>query len=297
MNQHGKQTAENMINYLKIPRNVCCYCYLSAPLFSEGFMKDFLTVSEIGKLFGLGVQTLHYYDTIDLFKPVVRDSHTGYRKYKFDQIYQLASIRYLRKMGYSLDDVRKFLNSRNTLDTIGLLKERSLILHKQWEVLMQIDSAIQRKIQYIEHKCATLDLDSIEVRWFPERRYIPIGSEEHLYMEDSFYFYPTIAFYEGKDKYFGAYFDVSMDGISGDFNGIDPQATSVITSGNYLVGYHKGPYEKIEERFLQMQEAYSALHLSGLVINFNIIDQFIEQNSSDYITEIQMKIMDDQPGK
>jgi len=256
-------------------------------------MQDYLTVSEMGKLFGLGVQTLHYYDTIKLFTPAVRDPQTGYRKYKFDQVYQLASIRYLRKMGYSLENVRKYLNSRNSLDTIDLLKERSQILHEQWAALMQIDSAIQRKIQFIEHKCATLVLDSIEVRYFPERRYISIGSEEHLYVEDSFYFYPTIAFYNKNMKYFGAYIDFSMDSAGTDSYGIDPQVTSVIPYGNYLVGYHKGPYEKVEERFAQMRDAYPELLLSDLVINFNVIDQFVEQNSNNYITEIQMRIIDE----
>lgn len=255
-------------------------------------MQDYLTVSEMGKLFGLGVQTLHYYDTIKLFTPAVRDPHTGYRKYKFDQVYQLASIRYLRKMGYSLENVRKYLNSRNSLDTIDLLKERSQILHEQWAALMQIDSAIQRKIQFIEHKCATLVLDSIDVRCFPERRYISLGSEEHLYVEDSFYFYPTIAFYNGNMKYFGALIDFPMDTAGADSYGIDPQVTSVIPSGNYLVGYHKGPYEKVEERFAQMRAAYPELLLSDLVINFNVIDQFVEQNSNNYITEIQMRIID-----
>ena len=68
-------------------------------------MKAYLTVGEMGQMFGLNVQTLHYYDKIGLFCPQMRNPETGRRKYKFDQIYQLATIRYLRKLGYPLEAV------------------------------------------------------------------------------------------------------------------------------------------------------------------------------------------------
>ena len=36
-------------------------------------MKDYLNVSEIGRLFGLGIQTIHYYDKIGILKPAFRE--------------------------------------------------------------------------------------------------------------------------------------------------------------------------------------------------------------------------------
>lgn len=254
-------------------------------------MQELLTVGDIGALFNINVQTLHYYDSIGLFQPAYRDKQSGYRKYQFDQIYQLASIRYLRKMGYSLEEIRKFLVSRNPQDTIVLLKERSRALHEQWAKLMQIDNAIQRKIQFIEHKMENMDVSEMCVKWFPERRYIPIGSEENLYMEDSFYFYPTIAFYEEDLKYFGAYFDIALDGIAEEMR-IRPQDTCAIPAGRYLVGYHRGPYETVEQRFAELRAAFPALPLSRRIINFNVIDQFVERDNENYITEIQIPVLD-----
>ena len=255
-------------------------------------MKEYLNVGEIGKIFGLGVQTLHYYDSIELFQPASREANTGYRKYRFDQVYQLACIRYLRKMGYSLEDVRKFMDSRNPEDTLSLLKKRSQIVQKKWAELMQIDEAIQRKIHFIEHKRFNLKLDALKTRWFPERYYIHLGNEDNLYMKDTFYLYPTIAFYEKDLKYFGAYLDVSLDGLNVDSMGVEPHMTSVIPSGNYLVGYHKGPYETVEKKIEQMRESYTERRLGICAINFNIIDQFVERNNENYITEIQIPIED-----
>ena len=251
-------------------------------------MKEFMTIREVGDLFGLSVQALHYYDSIDLFKPAVRDKKTGYRKYKFDQVYQLASIQYLKKLGYSLEQIKEYLCNRNITDSLDILKERSDYLHEQWKTLIQIDKTIQRKISFIERKLANLDRDSIEVKWFPERRYIPIGTEEILYNRDSFYFYPTIAFYEDELKYFGAFIDMEGDGINAEQDMVKPEETAVLPAGQYLVGYHVGPYEDMKNTFDRMHLARGDLRFSKYIVDFNIIDQFVETNSDNYITEIQM---------
>ena len=54
--------------------------------------KEYLNVNELATLFGLNVQTLHYYDKIGILKPSYRDPKNGYRKYRFDQTYKLAAI-------------------------------------------------------------------------------------------------------------------------------------------------------------------------------------------------------------
>ena len=255
-------------------------------------MKNFLTVGELARTFGLDVQTLHYYDTIGLFQPEIREAKTRYRKYRFDQIYQLASIRYLRKMGYSLDDIQEYLDQRNPDNTLALLGKRSEELHRQWERLIRVNEAIQRKIQFVNLERDRLALDSLTIQWYPERFYIPIGSEEILYLDDSFYFYPTIAFYEGDLKYFGAYL-YEPEGEHPAANGGQPTGNaSVIQAGRYLVGYHRGPYETIQQTMQAMREAHRELTLGGRVINFNIIDQFMERNRANYITQIQIPIED-----
>ncbi|MCI8479485.1 MAG: MerR family transcriptional regulator [Oscillibacter sp.] len=252
-------------------------------------MKEYLTISEIGSLFGMSTQTLHYYDRIGLFQPAVRDSGTNYRQYYFDQLYQLASIRYLRKMGCSVKDIQQFLNSRTPERTIDALRRRSQELHDQWDRLIQVDEAIMRKINFIEKKRVNLDTSSIELRWFPQRWYIPIGSEDRLYMKDSFYFYPTVVLYEGDTKYFGAYLDAAADGIPADPNS---PVLSAIPAGQYLVGFHQGPYEKIQESFSRIRARYPELQEGEPAVAFNIIDQFVERDNKNYITEIQMPVLE-----
>lgn len=256
-------------------------------------MSDLLSVGEIGRLFGLNVQTLHYYEKVGLFEPSGR-TESGHRRYQQDQIYQLASVRYWRRMGYSIDEIRSFLDSRTPEITISRLKKHSEIIREQVLKLQYIDEAIHRKIEYIEKKKKDLNTDLIERRFFPKRWYIPVGTETQLYGRDEFYLYPTIAFYEAGGKHFGVYIDeLGIEQLKREADTsarkVVPQLQS-IPEGWFLVGYHQGPYETITEAFKRMRLACPDLHYKEPVVNFNIIDQFVERNSDHYITEIQMPI-------
>ncbi len=72
--------------------------------------------------------------------PAHRDTLTGYRKYKFDQVYHFASIRYLKRLGYSLKQIKLFLASRSLEHTMGQLRTQSAQLKQRWNDLMNIDS-------------------------------------------------------------------------------------------------------------------------------------------------------------
>ena len=155
---------------------------------------------------------------------------------------------------------------------------------------MRINEAIERKIQFVNDERSHLALTEVVVRPFPARYYIPIGSEEILYLEDSFYFYPTIAFYEGDLKYFGAYLYEPTNAAATRMPVANSVSASVIPAGLYLVGYHQGPYETLPQTILAMRESHRELTLGKRVVSFNIIDQFLERNRSSYITQIQIPV-------
>ncbi|MBU9728413.1 MerR family transcriptional regulator [Diplocloster modestus] len=250
-------------------------------------MKEFFTIGEISRLFGINVQTLYYYDSIGLFQPSERSSG-GQRKYAFDKIYALASIRYMRKLGYSLDEIKDYMARLNVNITLDNLKHRSIMLKRQWEELLSIDMVIQRKIRFIEEQMKGLRVEEVCVRRYPDRRYIEIGREEILYHHDSFYFYPTIAFYIDESKSFGAYlYPDNEESISK----IPEYQIKVIPEGDYLCGYHLGAYETVTQTIRKIRLSRPDLKLSDLTVNFNIVDQFVEHNNENYITNIQVRIL------
>ncbi|HCS37734.1 MAG: MerR family transcriptional regulator [Spirochaetae bacterium HGW-Spirochaetae-4] len=253
-------------------------------------MKEVFSIGEFSKLFKIDVQTLRYYDSIDLMVPAFRDSTTGYRSYRFDQVYQFAKIRYLRQLGCSLDQIRDCVHARDIGTSMQVLREQSEQLRKQWEHLIKIDSVIQRKLSFVEQSLASLEIGFMGVKTFPERYYIPIGSEETLYASEEFYFYPTLVFYCGEEKIFGSYLhDWSEQELR------DGRTRSIrfetIPAGDYFCAYHTGPYHLMHETFERMRTNAGELVLGSVPLDMNIIDQFVERDSNKYITEVQIPIL------
>lgn len=244
-------------------------------------------------MFGLNVQTLYYYDSIKLFSPKFRDEKNGRRKYEFDQIYELATICYMRTLGYSIEEIMEQRATQHADTAIASLKRRSEELRRQWEELISIDEAIQRKISYIENAMDGIQTDEIVIRHYEKRRYILIGGEDAIYRQNSFYFFPTIAFYKDDKKYFGAYLNAvsgskRSDAVPERFSGAQVEE---IPEGDYLCTYHLGPYETVPKTIERLRSSHPELTLDDVTINFNVLDQFVEHDSKNYITQMQIRIL------
>ena len=67
------------------------------------------TVSEVSKLTGVSVRTLHYYDQIGLLKPTEM-TESGYRLYDDAVLERLQYIMLFRELEFSLEDIRRILD-------------------------------------------------------------------------------------------------------------------------------------------------------------------------------------------
>src|SRR5438105_14624569 len=69
-----------------------------------------LTVSEVAKLSGVSVRTLHHYDEIGLLKPDSVGAN-GYRYYGRDELLRLQQILFHRELGFPLEEIAKVLDA------------------------------------------------------------------------------------------------------------------------------------------------------------------------------------------
>ncbi|MFA6506613.1 MAG: MerR family transcriptional regulator [Treponemataceae bacterium] len=249
-------------------------------------MKDWYTAGEIASLFDLNIQTLHYYESIGLFEPMRRRSGSLTRCYLFDQVYQLATIRFLKRLNYPLKRIRENLDSRDIEYSLKEMRAQSKGLDREIDDLRKIKDAIDRKVRFVEARTASLDAELIEQKEFSLRRYLPIGIEDVLYRNDSFYFYPTIVFYEKTGKRFGAL-------LTDEVNPEVDQFPRTIDPGTFLVGFHRGSYDHIPATFDRLRSAAKDLEIqiADESVNVNIIDQFVERDAEKFITEVQMRII------
>jgi DNA-binding transcriptional MerR regulator len=80
-------------------------------------------IGEFSRITRVTVDTLRYYDALDLLKPVNVDPFTGYRYYSAKQFVSLNRILALKEVGFSLEEIARILQEKLTNEELrGMLK-------------------------------------------------------------------------------------------------------------------------------------------------------------------------------
>ena len=91
------------------------------------------TVTEISRLTGVSVRTLHHYDTIGLLRPT-KTTEAGYRLYDEAALETLYLIIIYRELGFSLKKIAELLNAPD-FNRNRALEEQIVLLEKKREQL------------------------------------------------------------------------------------------------------------------------------------------------------------------
>ncbi len=255
-------------------------------------MKEFIAIGELAQIFNMDVQLLRYYDKRGLLVPAIRNKENGRRLYHFDQIYALASIRYLRKLGCGLDEIEDFVSINDVDKNLDSMMEHANTLKKRCDELTATVDVIYKKLRFIQEELTFQQKAEYFTRSYPKRYYLQLGEELNLFTSELFYFYPTVGFYKGTQKWFGAY--LFGDDESAEILAKNLDIAAFIPSGNYWCGYHYGPYQNIQESIdnLRREGQKRGFKLDEIVITPNIIDQFSEGHPAKYITALEVKILE-----
>ena len=105
-----------------------------------------LKIGEMASICKTSVQTLRYYDRLGLLCADVVDDFTGYRYYHPDKIGAYQNIRQLKELGFSLEEIKVFLQSTHT-DQTAMYSQKKNDLREQIrmdrERIRQIDRACE----------------------------------------------------------------------------------------------------------------------------------------------------------
>ena len=91
------------------------------------------TVTEVSKITGVSVRTLHHYDAIGLLKPS-RVTEAGYRFYDDAALQRLQSVLLFRTLRFSLKEIQKILDSPG-FDPMDALEQQLAMLELQRQQL------------------------------------------------------------------------------------------------------------------------------------------------------------------
>lgn len=113
-------------------------------------MKDFYKISEISRLYGVGPDSLRYYERLGLLRPR-RDEDNGYRLYSLRDIYKLSVIRDLRTLGLSMVQIKEYLDGQSVESTLALLEREEDLLSRQIHQLQARRETLARREAALFH--------------------------------------------------------------------------------------------------------------------------------------------------
>ena len=142
----------------------------------------FLRIGEMARLNGVSIQTLRYYDEINLLNPHHIDEQTGYRYYVLSQSARLDMIQFLKSLDFSLEEIRLLIDNGDNEELIDyvLLKKSKEIDRKLKEMTIkreQIASFHKAYDCYVEN---AFD-QSVHIQQLPPRYIYTYPINQNIY--------------------------------------------------------------------------------------------------------------------
>lgn len=271
--------------------------------------ENLLSITELAKLRRVTSETLRYYDRIGLIKPDYVDPDTKYRYYSIRQYEKLGTIRELRQLGMSVDDIIDYFKDRNLKKSLNILKKHQKILETELSEKILLGKILRRKLRFIEELAALPPTNQVFEQEFPDRYMITFdepagGPREHAYAFTKLEWYldekaPILA----SDRV-GVYADETLLEKSEGFvmaypmllveeSLIRSEYKQAIPAGKYLCMYYReGRLEHYHESFEILKEymRVNNFRVSGKILQIYKIDVTLTSDPGETILEIQIPV-------
>lgn len=103
------------------------------------------SVSQLARLAGVSVWTLHHYDQIGLLSPTGR-SGAGYRRYSDDDLWRLQHIMFYRELGFALSDITDLVSDPDAEPAEHLRRQHALLvarLERTRRLIQAVETAME----------------------------------------------------------------------------------------------------------------------------------------------------------
>ena len=113
-------------------------------------MENLFSIGELSKYQNISKQTLIFYDRIGLFCPAYVDPDNGYRYYSANQIDYLDTILIMKKIGFSLREIREHMQNYNIDSSLAALGKQLTVLDDRIQELRLIRSRLVHRCRQME---------------------------------------------------------------------------------------------------------------------------------------------------
>ncbi len=113
-------------------------------------MKNLFSIGEVSKYQNISKQTLIYYDKIGLFRPAYVDPDNGYRYYSPKQIDYLDTILIMKKIGFSLNEIKEHMQNYNIDSSLTAFRKQLSVIDQKIQELNLIRSRVTHRCDQME---------------------------------------------------------------------------------------------------------------------------------------------------
>ena len=146
--------------------------------------KNRLSTGEFAKLNGINRRTLHYYDEIGLFSPAFKEEN-GYRRYAEGQTVELELILTLRKVGLSIEEIKRYRREASDRSLPELLEEKKRRIDRAVRELTDIKEFLERKSEKLALS-RRAEEGAVELLSLPEQPLLLSDPIRGVYDEEDF---------------------------------------------------------------------------------------------------------------
>ena len=274
-------------------------------------MKDLFSIGELAKLQNISRQTLIFYDKIGLFCPAYIDPENGYRYYSINQLDNLDAICIMKRIGFSLNEIKENMKSFTSDRSIVALRKQLSSINQQIEELELIKSRVEHRLNQIERSMdifergdqvlvGDVDSQSILIQDVPAPYTLEMVSivtkecfvraaKEHLPI-----FFQSGVIVPYQNILQGIYTEASHAFLSIEKSDhID--GVIELPPGRCVYTYHTGDYLSIGTSYQRILDYCQTHHLT-IISNsyeFAMNDYLSTANENEYITKIMFYIQDE----
>lgn len=272
---------------------------------------SYLSITEMAKLRNISSETLRYYDRIGLLKPDYVDPDTKYRYYSVLQSEKLGTIRELRSLGMSVEEVKEYFDGCNLQKSIKILSSHYAKLEADIERKLFLCRVIMRKLSFLGGLTALKEIEEPHIQEFGTRNIItlgePTGGEvEHIYALSKLESYlnevaPILAtdrvgVYAGEEvleeskDYVKA---IPIIFVDKDEVKVESRYLREVPAGKYVcMAYGDGRLEKYHPSFEKAKEFLRENHLriTGPIFQIYKIDVTMTSDRGETLMEIQIPV-------
>lgn len=277
-------------------------------------MKDYYTISEISKLYGIGADSLRYYEEAGALEP--KRGENNYRLYRLKDICRLNIIRDLLQLGFSMKQVKTYLDCQNLEHTLVMLEDEKKKIREQEERLRMAEDAIKKRMEHIE-SCRKVREGEYVLKSFPDRYCLRLNEDFTRDEEADFAIKRLQKRHEDKirslvDQNFGASLSPEdiRNGIYNLFHSVffileekeaggkeqDASETGegdiLLPAGSYLTTFYRGPYTQSPQKIKALMEEAEAegFQITGDILELYPIDNRYTTQAEEFVTQLQIRV-------